>query len=111
MRVEDQKGLEEDTVAFAHALQSMYGCIVVLKLEPAGKQSRYAWRVYAVAYLEGDEIPTNGALQRGVSYPSMHHKTFGGGCLSRTVRSGGSVTRLLHPKGDAVRGSVRGFSP
>ena len=78
MRVEDQKGLEEDTVAFAHALQSMYGCIVVLKLEPAGKQSRYAWRVYAVAYLEGDEIPTNGALQRGVSYPSMHHKTFGG---------------------------------
>lgn len=81
MKVDDQKALEHDSVAYAQAMEAMYGVVVVLKLQPAGKASHYSWRVYAVAYLEGDAIPENGALQRGVSYPSMHHKTFGGAAL------------------------------
>ena len=81
MRVEDQKGLEIDAIGYAQAIEAMYGCIVVLRLTPAGKASRSTWRVEAVAYLDGDRIPTNGAIQRGVSYPSAHHKTFGGASL------------------------------
>lgn len=81
MQHADQKALEQDSVAYAHAMQSMYGVVVVLKLEPAGRASHYAWRVYAVAYFGDEAIPTNGALQRGVSYPSAHHKTFGGAAL------------------------------
>lgn len=81
MRVEDQKALEQDSVAYAQAIESMYGVVVVLKLQPAGKASHCSWRVYAVAYLDDEAIPQNGALQRGVSYPSAHHKTFGGAAL------------------------------
>lgn len=81
MNVEDTKGLERDAIGYAQAIEAMYGVIVVLRLQPAGKLSHCAWRVYAVAYLEGDAIPTNGALQTGVSYPSRHHKTFGGASL------------------------------
>ena len=81
MKVDDTKALELDSVAYAQAVEAMYGVIIVLKLQPAGKMSHAAWRVYAVAYLEGDEVPTNGALQTGVSYPSRHYKTFGGAAL------------------------------
>lgn len=85
MKVEDAKGLEQDAVAYAKAVESMYGVIVVLKLQPAGTTSHYTWRVYAVAYLEDQEIPANGALQRGVSYPSAYHKTFGGASLKAVM--------------------------
>ena len=78
---ENRKALEVDSVAYAQAMESMYGAVVVLRLQPAGKASHCAWRVYAVAYLDDVEVPQNGALQRGVSYPSMHHKTFGGAAL------------------------------
>lgn len=78
MRVEDQKALEQDTVAYARAVESMYGVIVVLRLQPAGTASRYSWSVYAIAYLDDEQVPTNGAIQRSVSYPSAYHKTFAG---------------------------------
>lgn len=77
----DNQAAEHDTVAYAQGIEAMYGVVVVLKLQPAGKASHSTWRVYATAYLEGDSIPTNGALQTGVSYPSRHHKTFAGAAL------------------------------
>lgn len=99
MRVEDQKGMEQDTVATAKAIESMYGVIVVLKLQPAGGQSHYTWRVYAVAYLGEEQIPTNGALQRGVSYPSPHHKTFAGAALRALHDLEEALQALWHLKG------------
>lgn len=81
MKVDDTKALELDSIAYAQEVEAMYGVVIVLKLQPAGRESHAAWRVYAVAYLNDEAIPTNGALQTGVSYPSRHHKTFGGAAL------------------------------
>lgn len=81
MPLTNDENATRDAIAYAQAVEAMYGVSIVLRLQPAGAMDAAQWRVSARAYLPDTEIPYNGAIQRAVSYPSRHHKTFAGASL------------------------------
>ena len=81
----NEENLAREAVDYAKAIEAMYGVVVHLRLEPSGAGTKGAWWISAHASYEGEPIPINGAIQRGCSYPSAHHKTFGGAALKAVM--------------------------
>lgn len=65
-----------DQVAYAHAIQTMYGVVVVVELTVGKHPSNPPFAIAAKAFLKDGELLSDGSIQRVVSYPSRHVKDF-----------------------------------
>lgn len=65
-----------DQVAYAHAIESVYGVAVVVELTVGKHPANPPFAIVAKAYMKSGELVTASNIQRVVCYPSRHYRSF-----------------------------------